>query len=160
VTSIEVSVPHSDGSPLIDRLPRTGLEGKFSLDYNVARALFSGRVELADFTDTRVLDAEVRRLMTLHQVEERRDGWPGPTGHHTSVAVRLADGRELRRGVDVTHGDARSPLSDAEFTAKVVDALGAGGWKPAAAAALMDRLASVPDEPSLGWLQAALRGAS
>ncbi len=160
VTHIETSVPHSEGSPLIDRLPRTGLEGKFSLDYTVARALTSGRIELDDFTDPRVLDGEVGRLMALHQVDRRGDGRPGPAGHHTSVTVRLADGREVCHGVDVTHGDARKPLSDAELAAKVVDALAVGGWPPAAAAGLMDRLTAVPGEPSLDWIQSALRSVS
>ena len=160
VTAITVSQPYAPTSPLLDLLPDTGLEGKFSLQYTVARAVASGRVELADFTDERVQDPGVRRLFDLIEIDNRHAEIVGAGGGHTSVTIRLADGRELRSDVAVTFGDSRRPISDDQVTEKFTSALTAVGWKPAATAALAERLWSAPAQGPLGWLQDALRARS
>jgi 2-methylcitrate dehydratase PrpD len=43
--------------------PRTGLEGKFSMQYCVANAILRGETGLRAFTDEKVNDPEVRTLM-------------------------------------------------------------------------------------------------
>ncbi|MFI9628777.1 MmgE/PrpD family protein [Streptomyces sp. NPDC052042] len=156
IARIRVSVPASSTSPLLDRLPVTGLEGKFSLAYTVARALVDGRVELADFTDDRVLhDAAVRRLTDLFELE-RRDTDDDPTCSHTTVEVTLNDGQAQSHGADVTYGDARNPLTDADLDAKFAAALAEADWNPAEAAALGERLRRATATPSLAPLQDAL----
>lgn len=160
LVAVEVSTPYAPANPLLDHLPTTGLEGKFSLDYTVSRALVSGRVELADFTDERVDEPEVRKVMAGYRLVERPDGTASPDGRHTSVAVTLADGSELRAGVDVTYGDARRPLDDAQVTEKFASALTAVGWQADAATGLAEQLWGAPGVPSLGWLQDALRARS
>lgn len=161
VTAIEVSVPkggspYSQGSPLINFVPTTGLEGKFALDYTVSRAIASNSVLLADFTDERVWEDDVRRLMGVWSVVERGEGELAPDGSLTSVAVTLADGTEIRRGVDVTYGDSRKPLSDEQVTEKFTSALTAVGWKADDAADLAAELWAAPADASLSWVQDAL----
>lgn len=160
IVEVEVSVPWSERSPLLDRRPATGLEGKFSLEYTVARALVSGHVSLADFTDEAVRDGDVGRVMDRLRILERRDGLPAPDGRHTSVTVMLEDGRELRQGVDITKGDARNPLSDTELVEKATGALTSGGRRLDVSAATIQALASAPQANDLGWLQETLRVAS
>jgi len=157
VVGITVSQPFAPTSPLLSHLPTTGLEGKFSLEYTVARAVASGRVELADFTDERVADPVVQRLIGLLRVDNRHDEIVSAGGGHTTVTVDLADGSELRADVEVTYGDARRPLDDAQVTEKFTSALTAVGWKAEEATALAAQLWATPSAPSLGWLQDALR---
>jgi len=149
VDTITVSRPAAEASPLITHLPRTGLEGKFSLEYTVARALVSGRLELADFATERVADPEVRPLLDRFVIDQRVEPGEGP---HTVVTVTLADGRTVSRGVEVTYGDARNPLGDADLTAKVRSALAAAGWKADEADALCAHLRALPDATALGDL--------
>ncbi|MEW2624106.1 MmgE/PrpD family protein [Streptomyces sp. NPDC048106] len=157
ITRAEVSVPAGSTRPLIDHLPTTGLEGKFSLEYTVARALLDGHLDLADFTEEQVHEERVREVMAVLTVVERgQDEESGP-GPHTTVTVELAGGERLVHGVDVTHGDARDPLTDEELDGKFASALAAAGWKPGEAAALGPRLRQAPGDGSVAWLQDALR---
>jgi 2-methylcitrate dehydratase PrpD len=76
--------------------PRTALEGKFSLRFTAALALGHGDTTERAFTDERVVD------WSLVQLRERVTvvGHDLPGGS-TEVHVRLLDGRELRRTVNV-----------------------------------------------------------
>ena len=152
IAGVRVSVPAWKASPLLTHLPTTGLEGKFSLDYTVARALVSGPLTLADFTDERVHDPVVRRLMAAYATEQRE----GPGDHHTTVTVTLTDGSTLSHGVDVTYGDASDPLTDDDLAGKVTSALDWAGWEPEAADALLARLLAAPADSDLTWVQDAL----
>lgn len=156
ITAVEVSVPQTSTRPLIDHLPTTGLEGKFSLDYTVSRALLGGAVELADFTDERVNDPRVRQLMAAYRLDARES--EAAAEAHTSVTVTLDDGSALSQGVDVSYGDARHPITDEDLRAKVRSALASAGWTHDEADDLADRLGAAPTAPALDWLQDALRG--
>ncbi|HYA35697.1 MAG TPA: MmgE/PrpD family protein, partial [Candidatus Binataceae bacterium] len=81
VVSIQAELSKFFLSPLIHHRPRTGLEGKFSLEYALSAALIDKKVVLATFTDPMVNRQEARSLvervrMGTHQqpVEE------GPRG--------------------------------------------------------------------------------
>ena len=65
VRGIRVTTPATSLAPLIDRLPSTGLEGKFSLEYAIAAALLDGRPGLGSFTDEAVGRPEAVRLAEL-----------------------------------------------------------------------------------------------
>src|SRR5262245_22063963 len=54
VEHIDVFVPRDTAAPLTFRVPGTGLEGKFSMPYLIARALVDGKIELETFTDQAV----------------------------------------------------------------------------------------------------------
>ncbi|MBE3094265.1 MAG: MmgE/PrpD family protein [Actinobacteria bacterium] len=43
--------------------PKTGLEGKFSFQYCLAKVLLDGKLGLAEFTDEKVREANVQKLM-------------------------------------------------------------------------------------------------
>lgn len=132
--------------------PATGLEGKFNIDYAVARAIVTGVPTLRDFTDEAVEDREVLRLMRVLSYERHDPG----TGPHTRVEVTLADGTVTSAGATVTYGDARDPLSQADLDAKFTAAFSWAGWSEDRAAALLARLKTVPTAADLGWLQEAL----
>ena len=66
---IRVRTPESSTRPLIHHRPRTGLEGKFSLEYGVAAALLDGAPGLESFTDAAVQRPEARELIERIDVE-------------------------------------------------------------------------------------------
>src|SRR5207248_9040983 len=76
VEAVRVRTPAAALQPLNRHAPRTGLEGKFSLEYGVAAALLDHPVNFATFTDSRVRRAEASRLGGLVTVS----ALPGATG--------------------------------------------------------------------------------
>jgi 2-methylcitrate dehydratase PrpD len=66
---IRVRTPESTVQPLIHRRPRTGLEGKFSLEYGIAAALLDDAPGLESFTDAAVQRPEVQELIERIDVE-------------------------------------------------------------------------------------------
>lgn len=143
IASVDVQVHPGSLRPLIDHLPTSGTEAKFSLPYTVARALLTGRLQVGDFADDALADPALAELMS-HVHVTAADAPPGradlsgtPYAH---VCVRLTDGTEHRRLVLVTRGDARNPLTDAEVDEKFVGAVAAAGWPEPGARALLEQV--------------------
>ncbi len=124
IVEIELGVSPFDKQILIHHHPRTGLEGKFSLEYCVAWALVSGELRLKHFTDEAVTQLEVNSLMEKMKWVEK---YPRPvmgtaTGFGTkSVNVRLKNGREYSKEVTIAKGMPQNPLTTDEFNAKYRD---------------------------------------
>jgi 2-methylcitrate dehydratase PrpD len=94
---------------LVD-LPRTGLEGKFSLRYVAALAATGRDTGPAAFTDTRISDPELAAVMDRVQVA---DGPAQPASAPTKVHIELGSGERLTaclRAVD--------PAADHELPAQ------------------------------------------
>ncbi len=124
IAAIELGTSPFDCQLLIHHRPQTGLEGKFSLEYCVARALLSGEVRLRHFTDEAVREPAVRRLIeTMRWVEQFPLPVMGtPEGFGTkSVTVTLGTGETRSATASVARGMPTNPLSDEEFTAKYRD---------------------------------------
>ncbi|HEY3688540.1 MAG TPA: MmgE/PrpD family protein [Streptosporangiaceae bacterium] len=91
VARVDVTVPPGHLAVCAIPEPRTGLEGKFSLRYTAALALTHGAADPSRFTDELVADprlTDVRDRVTV-LADDRL------TGPVATVAVKLADGREL-----------------------------------------------------------------
>ncbi|MBI3931453.1 MAG: MmgE/PrpD family protein, partial [Chloroflexi bacterium] len=92
IAEVELGVSPFDKQILIHHHPKTGLEGKFSLEYCVAQALLSGEVKLKHFTDAAVAEPQGKSLMKKMKWVERYPmpvmGTPEGFGHK-SVTVRL-----------------------------------------------------------------------
>ena len=125
-----VEVELGSNSFMMDRLlihhrPRTGLEGKFSLEYTVARALHSGEVKLKHLTDEGVNEPPVKSLVERTKWVEK---YPMPAlGQQLeglgpqSVTVRLKDGKEYSHEVNISKGLPQNPLTSDEFNGKYRD---------------------------------------
>ncbi|MFC1957210.1 MmgE/PrpD family protein [Chloroflexota bacterium] len=124
ITEIELGVSPFDKQILIHHRPKTGLEGKFSLEYCVARALVSGEVRLKHLTDEAVAESEVKGLMEKMKWVEKH---PIPVmgtveGFGTkSVMVKLKDGKEYTKEVSIAKGMPQNPLTVEEINAKYRD---------------------------------------
>ena len=69
VERVTVRTPAGTVTPLIHRDPKTGLEGKFSLQYAVATALIDDHQGFTSFTDAAVIRPEVATLMKRTEVQ-------------------------------------------------------------------------------------------
>lgn len=124
ITEVELGVSPFDKQILIHHRPKTGLEGKFSLEYSVARALLSGKPRLKHFTNEAVAEPEARSLMEkMSWVEKYAMPVMGtPDGFGTkSVTVKLKDGQEYFKEVTFAKGMPQNPLSLDEFNSKYRD---------------------------------------
>ncbi len=123
----------------VDRpLPKTGLEGKFSLQYTAAAALLDGKVGIRTFTDARLGKADMQSLLAKFEV--RLD--PAIPGRfedmHVLFRVELDGGRELETRCNGPRGKwGTPPISEAEHLVKMQDCL-ATKLEPAAANRIID----------------------
>ncbi|MBI1735486.1 MAG: MmgE/PrpD family protein [Candidatus Rokubacteria bacterium] len=128
VREIRVGVSYMFAGVLIRTEPRTGLEGKPSLEFCAAVAMLDGRLGLDAFTDARVDDPATRVMMArvakyVDPALER--GAPGvaidPMGDRTTVTIALDDGQELVQTVRFARGSPENPMTSDELHAKYRD---------------------------------------
>lgn len=104
--------------------PKTGFDGKFSVQYVVARALQNGVVSLNDFTDDKVNEPEIQKFLATKMLAE-----PHPQARNDAknvyfaeLTVETTDGRTLTHYVDAPVGrDRHHPLPDGALTSKFRD---------------------------------------
>lgn len=121
VESIEVEVAKHAYDRLVFGVPRTGLEGKFSMGYLLARASIDGKVSLDNFTDAAVREqpyVEFAKKVSMALNPALSDS---SEGRPSKVTIRLKDGKSVARLVEFAKGGPQAPLSAAELRAKFVD---------------------------------------
>jgi 2-methylcitrate dehydratase PrpD len=138
VRSIRVTTPVSSLAPLIHHRPRTGLEGKFSLEYGVAAALLDGRPGLDSFTDQAVGRPDAIRLGGLVEAVTV-DGGADLLAGEAELEVTLTDGEEVRGRLKLPPGAPGRPPTDEELWTKLelcaggeADGIAALSWETAA----------------------------
>jgi 2-methylcitrate dehydratase PrpD len=122
VVRIECGIFYLYPKMLIHAEPRTGLEGKFSLEFCVALALLERDVSLAKFTDEKVNHPAVREVMkkvTKYVTDEV--GTRGTTYPGAILSIRFRDGRSLQERVGARKGSPLNPMSRAEIWNKFLD---------------------------------------
>ena len=143
-------------------LPETGLQGKFSMPYILARVLCDGRLTLDTFTDNQARDPRIRRMaerIHMHvdpKIEEewRRNGGSRPC----AVTVRLTGGQTHSALVKISKGNPQRALTAEELKHKYLDC--AGRALPSEAAGESWRLLShLEDLDNIRPLLSALSGA-
>jgi 2-methylcitrate dehydratase PrpD len=147
VESIDIVTQPRGLAALLYSRPKTGLEGKFSMEYTVAAGLVGGLPTLADFEDEATQRPEIMDL--LPRIRPREEPVPpiGPETYDTNYAVlqvRTTDGRAIEYRVDIARGDARKPLSEEDLIIKARSSLEAGRVQDADA--IVEELRSI--EPS------------
>ena len=109
VESVDVGVVYLSTKMLIHDRPVTGLQGKFSMPYCMARAMLDRQVVLSDFTDESVNQDAVQAL--LRRVKMRvepsvSDSWRPGLPRPAIVTISMKDGRVLSQRVDNPSGNA------------------------------------------------------
>lgn len=98
--------------------PKTATEGKFSVEYCVARALLDKEVAMKHFTDEKVVEPKIKELISkIKYVPDPEAGIFTPC----EVVVKLKDGRALSHKVTSLTGDPTSPLSEETLHTKYRD---------------------------------------
>lgn len=123
VERVDVGVVGLTQKILIHTRPRTGLNGKFSMQYSMARALLSRNLGISQYTDEKVMDPaaqELLRRVDWHVDPELEAAWKGGPRPET-VHLYLKDGRKLTRRTDKSKGNPEFPLSDEEISQKFRD---------------------------------------
>ena len=120
VRCIECVFNETMNSVMLHHDPKTGLEGKFSIEYCVARALLDGTVKLADFTGARVNQPEIREI--IKKVRIHIDSSLPMMA--TIINLELTGGRKLSKRINKPKGWPENPLTDEGLAAKYRDCAG------------------------------------
>jgi 2-methylcitrate dehydratase PrpD len=148
-----VSAKHAAVMPFAD--PRVPAEAKFSLPFACAATILWGRVGLAEMTEARLADPQLRALMGRVQVEITDEVDPDYpiAALHDLVTLVLRDGTRVETP-RIRHftGHAMAPLSPAQHWDKFADCAAHGGVDAARARRLFDlaqRVETLPDAAAL-----------
>lgn len=148
IERIHAGVGRQTYESIVYHKPETGLQGKFSMPYILARALIHGKLSLDHFTDEAVRDASVRELgkkISLAHDPEIQDSAEGR--RPARVTIELKDGRTFSQQVEYPKGGRQVPLTSGEIREKFVECAGRAIGKEAAARVheSVERLESLPD---------------
>ena len=100
--------------------PRSGLDGKFSLQYTTALALLDGQLDFESFTDERLARADVQALLGKIETTLSKD-IPGlyTDGRYLDLEIQMEDGEMIRERCDRPRGSWGSePISTEEHLNK------------------------------------------
>jgi 2-methylcitrate dehydratase PrpD len=144
IREIIVRTPLVTVRPLIHDRPRTGLEGKFSLQYAVTAAILDGTPGLASFTDAAVTRPDAQTIIERVRLETTPGGEDLLAGT-TEIELRLAGGNRLTGTMETPPGAPGQPLRADDLAYKARDCAGpddasdilAADW--VSARALVDR---------------------
>jgi 2-methylcitrate dehydratase PrpD len=124
VAEIDVAVVHLTPKILIHTNPTEGLEGKFSMQYCLARALRSRVLSTSHFSDDAVREPDIRHLMSLvnmHVDPELDRVWSPDRPRPVILTVTLGDGSTYQRRVDIPTGLPENPASRQQVVSKYHD---------------------------------------
>jgi 2-methylcitrate dehydratase PrpD len=144
--SVSVTVPPGGLAALIYNRPKTGLEGKFCMEYALAASLMDGKIGIGSFTDEMVNRPEILELLPKIKVVEDPRVCPGDpqgltmcpaTRGFVEVQVSTRGGKVFTKRVDLASGSPKKGMTWDEVKAKFLDCAAYGGLEigPAQAAA-------------------------
>ncbi len=96
--------------------PRSGLDGKFSVEYCAAAALLDGHVGIDTFTDARRFSPDMDAMLARISVEPE-----GPASGATLATAVLKDGRTVSTECSAFSGSASNPMTRDQRLTKVGD---------------------------------------
>ena len=122
VQRITCEVPALVMGILLRHRPRTAAEARFSLEFAMAVAVLDRAAGLRQYTDRRLQDPRVQRLLLkvmtreLPKVMQKRLGGGGL--HGSRVTVELKGGEKIQAEAGAARGHPGAPLREAEHWAK------------------------------------------
>lgn len=124
-------------------IPTTPFEAKFSIAFTVATALLYGKVRLEAFTDERLSDFAIARLLqkiALRPSVQFDAGYPALRGARMTIVLK--DGEILEHVQTTRRGSPQWPMSDKDIAEKFVE-LAEPTLGPLETRALLARLSSI-----------------
>lgn len=116
VVRMEVSIPPLRYARHYAAEVKTGLRGKFAINYVVAMCILDGKLELTTFTDEKVNQPRVQEALSkVYVICDETIPEPGP---YCPVTVELKNGTRFTYTAKVAKGDPRNPMTESEVTEK------------------------------------------
>jgi 2-methylcitrate dehydratase PrpD len=116
VTKIEVSIPPLRYQRHHHPEVKTGLRGKFAINYVVALAFLDGKLAIDTFTDAKANEPQVQEALSKVQViVDETIPEPGP---YCPVSVELKDGTRLTYTAKIAKGHPENPMTEEEVLDK------------------------------------------
>jgi 2-methylcitrate dehydratase PrpD len=116
VTRMEVSIPPLRYQRHYHAEVKTGLRGKFAINYVVALAFLDGELEIDTFTDAKANEPQVQEALSKVQViVDETIPEPGP---YCPVSVELKDGTRFTYTARIAKGHPENPMTEEEVLGK------------------------------------------
>jgi len=112
IESIDVEIPEFLTDMVPFHAPKSGLEAKYSLEYNVVAIALDGRAGIHQYTDDAVQRPAAQQLMA------RVNTIPVDGPLQSRVVLTLKSGAQLEASVNRAHGNPADPLTEAERLGK------------------------------------------
>jgi len=122
IESIDVGTNSNVPNALIYPMPKTALEGKFSIPFCMAIAVLERKAGIAQFVDRKVRERKVVELMkrvTLY-VDDELEAL-GYDQVRSRIRIKLKSGKMIEGRYDVARGHPQKPMSWAELGDKFRD---------------------------------------
>jgi len=122
IESIDVGTNSNVPNALIYPMPKTALEGKFSIPFCMAIAVLERKAGIAQFTDRKVRGRKVVEL--LKRVRLYVDDELEALGYdqvRSRIRIKLKDGKVIEGRYDVARGHPEKPMNWAELGEKFRD---------------------------------------
>lgn len=124
VTRVRIGFLPGADKPLIHLKPKTGLEGKFSMEYNAAAAVIDGKLTMETFTDAMVqrpqLQAFFPKVERFYIPDSKT--YSGITGYNDIEIVTTRGSFKLH--IDRVPGSPAWPMTPADRAEKFLDCAG------------------------------------
>jgi 2-methylcitrate dehydratase PrpD len=122
IEGVECRVPAWLRSVLTYHEPRTGTEGKFSLEFCVTSALLEGKVGVGQFRDEVVLSAPVVETIARFDWQDLEGDLASPFA--SEVVVTLKGGRTAAGRAEKPLGEPGNPMSEEQIDGKYLECVG------------------------------------
>ena len=118
VEHIRVSLDADAARPLVYKNPKDSLQAKFSLNFAVAIALIDGDAGLKQFTEARLADPAVRKLMSRVELVAFSRRTTKRSGIGTTIEIRTRGGKAYSGETSIARGHPKLAPSRAEIEDK------------------------------------------
>ncbi len=122
IESVEVGTNSNVPNALIYPMPKTALEGKFSIPFCMAVGVLERKAGIAQFTDRKVRDPKIVAFMkrvTLY-VDQELEAL-GYDQVRSRIRIKLKDGKSIEGRADIARGHPLKPMNWAEIGEKFHD---------------------------------------
>jgi aconitate decarboxylase len=155
IASVSIAFPALD---YVNRPnPKTGLDGKFSVQYTVAVALLDAAVTIDTFTDERRFAPDVEALLPKVELVVDESIPPEFDTMHIRLTVRTTSGTVYRQRVDKLSGMQGVPLEPGELEAKFMGCA-TRVFETDRATRLLHELQGIEKAENLGTIMTLARG--
>jgi 2-methylcitrate dehydratase PrpD len=125
IDHIRVGVNSYTALTLLHATPSDELQAKFSMQYGVAIAALDRAAGLEQFTNERVVQADVQAMLRQVRVEvDERAEAAGFDQMYSIVTIHLADGSTVERQASFAKGSPADPMTDEELFTKFKECVG------------------------------------